>query len=143
MNPNHAIAGFLVSLTLFGLAGCQTADANHNGDLGVSSVQFQDIAIPAGLKLVERFHESHSREVAGWRFGHYEYVGQTTMPEACAHVLERMPQHDWKVVVDDASQANARHLQFKRGAYVVDYRLDRIDGQTQLVVEYDTQFESL
>ena len=129
--------------TLLGLlfAACESTETNHSGDLGTSAVQFQDIVVPQGLKLVERFAESHSREAAGWRYGHFEYVGQTTIQEACSHLLDRMPQHSWQLVSDKSDDPKTRHIQFKRGAYVVDYRLERNFGETHMVVDYDTKIE--
>ena len=142
MNTQLVIRGTFSALLALGLGACSTVDAdNPSGDLGISAVQFQDLAIPAGMKLVERFHESHSREAAGWRYGHFEYVGQTTVPEACNYLLERMPQHRWEPTADEAVEASSRRLQFKRGAYVVDYRFERIDGETHLVIDYDTKVE--
>ncbi|MEQ1631402.1 MAG: hypothetical protein ABL997_03450 [Planctomycetota bacterium] len=141
MNSNFAIRGVFSILLAFGCGACQSVETDHSGDLGTSAVQFQDLAVPAGMKLVERFHESHSREAGGWRYGHFEYVGQTTLQEACSHLLDRMPQHGWAPVVDDASQATVRRLQFKRGSYVVDYRLERIDGETHMVIDYDTKVD--
>ena len=141
MNLNFAICGLLSVLLAFGFGACQSVETDHSGDLGTSAVQFQDLAVPAGMKLVERFHESHSREAGGWRYGHFEYIGQTTLQDACAHLLDRMPQHNWQLSTDDASQVAVRHLQFKRGTYVVDYRLERIDGETHMVINYDTKVE--
>lgn len=143
MNTQLVLRGTFSALLALGLGACSTVDTdNPSGDLGISAVQFQDVAIPAGMKLVERFHESHSREAAGWRYGHFEYVGQTTLPEACNYLLERMPQHRWQPTADEAVEASTRRLQFKRGAYVVDYRFERIDGETHLVIDYDTKVEA-
>ena len=52
-----------------------------------------------------------------------------------------MPNHNWQLTADSASEPNVRQLQFKRGAYVVDYRLERIHGETHMVVDYDTKIE--
>lgn len=142
MNSILALRGALVALLGLVLAACESTEIQHSGDLGTSAVQFQDVVVPTGLKLVERFAESHSREAAGWRYGHFEYVGQTTIKEAADHLLERMPQHSWQVAADNASDPQLRHIQFKRGAYVVDYRLERIHGETHMVVDYDTKIEA-
>lgn len=141
MNSHLALRGAQILVLGLALAACESTEIQHSGDLGTSAVQFQDVVVPAGLKLVERFVESHSREAAGWRYGHFEYVGQTQIKEACDHLLDRMPQHSWQVTSDDASNPQVRHIQFKRGAYVVDYRLERIHGETHMVVDYDTKIE--
>jgi hypothetical protein len=52
-----------------------------------------------------------------------------------------MPQHSWQLVSDKSDDPKTRHIQFKRGAYVVDYRLERNFGETHMVVDYDTKIE--
>jgi hypothetical protein len=141
MNQNLAIRGLQILALGLALAACESNEIQHNGDLGITVVQFADAPVPEGLKLVERFYESHSREEAGWRYGHFEYVGQTQIKEACDYLLQRMPNHNWQLTADSASEPNVRQLQFKRGAYVVDYRLERIHGETHMVVDYDTKIE--
>lgn len=128
---------FLTGLLLLG--ACATSESV---DHGVSSVQFQDVAVPDGMKLVDRFHESHSREVAGWRYGHFEYVGQAQLQDACSHVLQRMPQHMWQLALDESPDASVRRLRFERGRYVADYTLQRVDGVTHMKIDYTTQIEN-
>ncbi len=54
---NHHLALRWSAPALLGLllVACESTETNHSGDLGTSAVQFQDIVVPQGLKLVERF----------------------------------------------------------------------------------------
>lgn len=134
--------GLLATIALALSTGCQSTDNPGGGDRGVAAVQFQDVVVPDGMKLIDQYHESHSREEAGWRFGHFVYVGQPPIQDACSHLLLRMPQHLWRLSADEATAENARKLRFERGRYVADYSLQRIDGVTHMVIDYRTEIES-
>ncbi len=124
------------------LGSCASTEGTGDGDRGVSAVQFQDVVVPDGMKLLDQFHESHSRETGGWRFGHFEYIGSPPVQDACAHLLLRMPQHLWRLATDESPTDSTRKLRFERGRYVADYMLQRIDGVTHMVIDYQTQIES-
>jgi hypothetical protein len=124
------------------LAACASTETTGSGDHGVSAVQFQDVVVPDGMALVDRFHESYSREEAGWRLGHFEYVGQPRVEDACSHLLLRMPQHHWRLASDETSEDKTRKLRFERGRYVAKYTLQRIDGVTHMVIDYSTEIPS-
>ena len=132
---------FLLLSILLASPACKTAEQEAAVDHGVSAVQFQDLVVPDGMKLVDRYHESHSREEAGWRFGHYVYTGPPQVDDACSHLLLRMPQHSWRVVGDDHPDAATRKLTFARGRYVADYTIHRQDGLTEMVIDYRTEIE--
>lgn len=129
-------------MALLLLGSCAATGDGKDGDRGVSVVQFQDVVVPDGMTLVDRFYESHSREEAGWRFGHFVYVGQPQLQDACAHLLQRMPQHLWRLASDETPEEATRKLRFERGRYVADYTLQRVDGVTHMVIDYRTQIES-
>ena len=131
-----ALLGLLV------LGACATSEGENSGDRGVSAVQFQDVVVPDGMALVDRFHESHSREESGWRFGHFEYVGQPRIEDACSHLLLRMPQHSWRLAADETPDEQTRRLRFERGRYVANYTLQRLDGVTHMVIDYRTEVAS-
>ena len=67
--------------------------------------------------------------------------GTPALTAAAVAELRKALHADWQLSTDDASQVAVRHLQFKRGTYVVDYRLERIDGETHMVIDYDTKVE--
>lgn len=123
---------------LFALSGCQSQPGD-DGDYGVSAVQFQDVVVPDGMALIDKHYESHSREEAGWRYGHYEYKGTPQVSDACSYLLTRMPQHNWQLVSDDQPTENARKLRFQRGRYVADYLVERTEGSTRMVIDYRTE----
>ena len=58
------------------------------------------------------------------------------------HLLLRMPQHLWKLAADETPADGSRKLRFERGRYVANYTLQRIDGVTHMVIDYDTNIES-
>ena len=107
----------------------------------MSAVQFQDVVVPAGLVLRDAAHESHSRVEAAWRKGHFIYSGQTSVQSAIAYVRERMPQHNWTMVAEEQAEESGTRLRFERGVYSAEYVFNRADGATQMVVDYDTQFQ--
>ncbi len=108
---------------------------------GVSAVQFQDVVVPAGMQLRDSAHESHSRVEASWRKAHFIYSGQTPVQSAVSYVRERMPQHNWTMVAEEQVEEAGVKIRFERGIYSAEYVFSRADGATQMVVDYDTQFQ--
>ncbi|MFY9344848.1 MAG: hypothetical protein WAT39_20310 [Planctomycetota bacterium] len=108
---------------------------------GVSAVQFQDVVVPSGLRLRDDAHESYSREEAGWRQGHFVYVGQTDASTAADYVRGRMPQHGWTKVQDEADGEGGFRLGFHRDVYRAAYSLRRGEGFTTMVVDYTTDYQ--
>ena len=123
-------------LLLFG--ACQTAEAKHA--FGVSAVQFQDVVVPSGFKLRDAGHESYSREEAGWRQAHLVYLGTVKIEDAMGYVRQRMPQHNWTVVTEEALPESEVRLRFERGVYSADYIFSAREGSTQMIVDYKTDF---
>ena len=121
------------------VSGCASPDPTTA--YGVSAVQFQDVVVPAGLQLRDAAHESHSRVEAAWRKAHFIYSGQTTVQAAASYVRERMPQHNWTMVGEEPVEESGVKLRFERGVYSAEYVFSRADGATQMVVDYDTQFQ--
>lgn len=140
---NHRFLGVLSACVLVFLGGCESTDPSAaSADDGVVAVQFQDVVVPDGMLIHDKFSESYSREEQGWRSGHFVYSGDLTIEEACTHVLHRMPQHAWSLVTDDKNVENARRLKFARGRSTVEYALERQDGVTHMVIDYKTQIPS-
>lgn len=138
MSPR--LSGAVALLVLLGLAACKGAGEPANQGLGVTAVQFQDVAVPDGFLLKDDLHESYSREDQGWRHGHFVYTHNTAkLDDACAHLRARMPQHNWLIVGDERPDEASRVLKFTRGRYTVEYRLQRQDGVTRMVVDYQTE----
>ena len=127
----------LVALTVF--AGACETTADREGQ-GVHAVQFQDVVVPTGFRLQDQAHESHSREEANWRQGHFVYSGPTGLEEALGYVKQRMPQHSWRIVAEEAVGETGKRLLFERGIYSAEYTFQRRDGSTQMVVVYTTDY---
>ena len=124
------------SLLFFGLlAAC----ANSIQDLGVEAIQPKDVVVPNGLRLRTEQVQSHSRQAGNWRYADLYYTGQTKVAAACAHLLDRMPQHRWQLVEDSQPAEGQRNLTFVRGPYTADYQLKRVDGVTRMTVEIRTE----
>lgn len=119
------------------LVGCQS---DASGTFGVESRQFQDVVVPAGFRLSDRAHESYSREDASSRQGHFLYMGSMRIEEATAYVLQRMPQHSWRLIDEAKTEDDSVRLRFERGIYAADYVFRRDEGTTQMVVDYSTDY---
>ena len=79
---------------------------------------------------------------ASYRMGHFVYTGSTRREEAVTYVRQRMPQHSWVLVADDAVDQNTNRLRFVRGYYSAEYKFTRMDGRMQMVVDYRTDYTS-
>ena len=121
--------------------GACTGPASQDGD-GVNSVQFRDMVIPSGLRLIDAAHESHSAATGQWRHGRFVYGGLVEPDEAAAYVRQQMPRHNWELVKDETTSKHPRTttMRYVRGQYVAEYVIARIDGRTQMVIEYDTDY---
>jgi hypothetical protein len=119
------------------LAACAT-DASG----GVTAVQFQDVVVPNGMRLKNEGQASYSTEAATYRKGRFEYVGSTDLEAAASYVRERMPQHSWTKLRDEAAAEAGLHILFERGIYRADYTFTRSDGVTVMVVDYTTNYTS-
>jgi hypothetical protein len=126
----------LASLAL--LAACETRDPTRS--YGVGAAQYQDVVVPAGLKLREEGQESYSRDEAGWRQAHLVYTGQTRVDEATNYVRQRMPQHNWTMVGSEELEGGVVKLRFERSVYTAEYTFVRADGATRMVVDYATDY---
>lgn len=136
----------MIGSTLLAAFVCGSAcvETVARGEDGVQAVQFKDMVVPAGLRLLDDSHQSHSVETSGWRQGRFVYSGLVQPAEAASYVRERMPLHNWELVKDETTAVEpvTTTMRFLRGYYVAEYRFTRVDGRTQLVVDYDTDYTS-
>ncbi|MBX3462633.1 MAG: hypothetical protein KF830_05650 [Planctomycetes bacterium] len=123
-------------LALLGACQSEANQANH----GVAATQFQDMVVPAGLRLRDSANESYSRQEASWRLGHFVYEGTGSVEAAVNYVRQRMPQHNWSKVRDEVAEGEVSHLGFERGIYSADYTFQRRDGITRMTVDYRTDY---
>jgi hypothetical protein len=130
---------FWASCLLLLGAACQTPEAKHA--FGVSAVQFQDVVVPSGFQLRETGHESYAREEAGWRQAHLVYHGSIKLEDAMGYVRQRMPQHNWTSLTEEALPDSGVRLRFERGIYSADYTFSSSrEGATQMIVDYKTDY---
>ncbi len=131
----------VVALALCAAAALPSCSSwNEAEDTGVAAIQFQDMVVPEGFRLIDDAHQSHSRQEGDWRLGHFLYTGHPTIADAVAYVRQRMPQHNWQLELDDVKDAAQAKLRFARGRYVVDYAFLRQEGTTQMIVDYQTDY---
>jgi hypothetical protein len=132
------VLSLLVALSF--VPACRT---DVSGLDGVGSRQFQDVVVPSGFALRDRAHESYSREEGSWRQGHFVYTGSTRVAEAARYVKLRMPQHGWALIGPEPAtdgDIEKAEMRFERGSYSAVYLIERRDGSTRIVVDYDTDY---
>ena len=106
----------------------------------VSAAQFSDIPVPAGFRIVDAHHESHSLALgSSYRFGVYRYLGNTPVETSVTYVLERMPQHAWTLVERHGQGTDAQRMVFQREDYRAEYRIHRQESRTLIDVDVRTQ----
>lgn len=117
------------------LAACAGTRAT---DLGIQSVQFEDVRVPTRMRLVAEDARSHSVSVGSdYRYGDFEYVGSVPI-EACADYLaQTMPQHRW-TLVEDTGGGPERTIRFERGIYDATYTIERKESTTRMTVALRT-----
>ncbi len=134
--PHSSRRAGLVALAAV-LAACAT---DPGANEGVTAVQFQDVVVPNGMRLKAAGHESASIDASGYRQARFEYVGQADVQVAADYVRERMPQHNWAKVTDEAVAEVGQKIRFERGIYRADYTFARSEGLTIMVVDYSTDY---
>ncbi|HLU39626.1 MAG TPA: hypothetical protein VK081_09580 [Planctomycetota bacterium] len=104
----------------------------------VSAAQFQDIPVPAGFRLVDARHESHSLALGEYRFGVFRYVGSGSVDSAASYVMERMPQHAWTLVERHGEGTDSQRIVFERDDYTAEYRVRLEESRTLIDVDVRT-----
>jgi len=51
-----------------------------------------------------------------------------------------MPLHNWELVADEAKDASATRLHYRRGYYCAEYTFTLSEGRTHMVVDYTTDY---
>lgn len=106
--------------------------------IDISAAQFQDLPIPAGFRIIDRHHESHSLALGRYRFGVYRYLGSAPVDASVGYVLDRMPQHAWALSERDGQGTDAQRLLFERDDHRVEYRIHRQESRTLIDVDVRT-----
>lgn len=130
----------VLTLLTFGLVitGCELFEGEPKTNHGVSNAQFSDIPVPAGMKLLDHQNQSHSVQAGDYRFGEFVYTGSIPLHDASSYMMQRMPQHNWKLVADEVPTPESRMLRFERGNYVAECRFLRESATTRMDVKVTT-----
>ena len=120
------------------LASACTPVSMIDRKIEVSAAQYQDVPVPAGFRIIDRQHESHSLSVDRYRFGTFHYLGSSPVDTAVSYVLERMPQHAWSLLERDGQGSDAQRMVFEREDYRVEYRVRRQESRTFIDVDLRT-----
>lgn len=124
----------LISVAL--IASACTPVSMIDRKIEVSAAQFQDIPVPAGFRIIDGRHESHSLALGqGYRFGVYRYMGSSPVEATVSYVLERMPQHAWSLTERDGQGTDAQRMVFQREDYRAEYKIRRQESRTLLDVD--------
>ena len=109
-------------------------------DDGVSAVQWDDIPAPDGMRLMEQFHKSHTRQIGKWRHGDLHYSGTLPVAEVSSYLQERMPQHSWELIGHETDgDGDHEKLSFRRGKDVAECSVVRsTNATTTLMIKVRT-----
>lgn len=110
------------------LAGC-AHNASPFGppwDDGVSAVQPEDIAVPEGMKLLDRNHMSDVRESGSYRYANLTYEGYTPVSQVASYLLENVPLRNYRLESRTSPSPGHERLRFRRGPYVLDCSISRV-----------------
>lgn len=138
-----AFLGKTLALAILAFAPCSLLSgcaSEPQPDETVTASQFKDVVVPAGLRLVDDAHQSHSVEASSWRLGHFVYAGTMRRDDAVSYVRQRMPQHNWVLAGEEAIDENTTRLLFTRGHYAAEYKFHRLEGRLRMVVDYRTDY---
>ena len=133
MNPKSPI---LVLVLL--LAGCthNSSTYGHHWDSGVSAIQPEDLAVPKGMKLVERDHISNARESGTYRYADLTYEGTLPPTQVANYLLENLPLRNYHLEAQETPAKGQQTLRFRRGAYVLDCTIGRPKASQRTVLVY-------
>lgn len=108
--------------------------------IAVSVEQFQDLPVPADFRLREDRHQSHSQRIGSeYRYADLVYAGNEEIDDVVSYVIERMPQHAWKLISRQGETTADQVLTFERDVYNARYRVWRTESATMLSVELRTR----
>lgn len=120
-------------------AACQGATATLVApeDYGTSAIQFDDVPIPAGLRLATSPASSHSHAVGTFRHGDFEYSGHVPIERVVEYMRNRMAVHAWELVGFETTET-ATDLTFTRRPYEVVCRVFEESALTKMRVSIRT-----
>ena len=117
------------------LPGC-IIDADSHPDI-VNAVQPKDIPVIDGMDLKTHLLASDTLEIGDYKYANLVYEGVVPVVQVAAHLLERMPQHSYRLVGEDRSR-DLERLEFQRGRYTAVCTIRRDEYVTRLEIELRT-----
>lgn len=143
-------AGLVFAPIVLALAACETYDYATSRDLGdpdsteLRPLQFDDIPVPYGFRLVDRLNESLTYEAGAMRVGRLEYRGEGLRPEAVADFYRtQMPltPNGW-TFDHESDQGGQWTLHFSKRHNLCVVSVSRKYSTTYIIVQVDTVNES-
>ncbi len=129
---------FLLAATAFLVACSQHGFSIPYSDDGVSAGQPKDLPVPSGMRLLDRYHQSHSRESGSYRYAHMVYEGSLPMARVASYLLENLPAREYQFQSKESLGHEHEVLHFTRGPYSLECTIRRKEAVTRL--EYDLRF---
>lgn len=127
----------LVSLAIL-LAGCVGPVASVEDSSGVTAVQFADVPVPAGMRLIAG-HESHSFQVGDFRHGDFHYSGSVPRADVASYMTRRMALHGWSQVGEAPPDAGILDLKFARHPHTARCEIWQESSVTHLRIAVRTE----
>ena len=128
-----------ILVTALLLAGC----AQNAGSYGVTAIQPEDLAVPKGMRLIERDHTSHVRESGAYRFANLTYEGSLSPTQVASYLLENLPLRNYQLEAKETPGKGQENLRFRRGAYVLHCTIQRQEAShsTKLIYKLRTHLK--
>ncbi len=131
-----------ILVTALLLVGCAQSAGSYGPhlDSGVSAIQPEDIAVPKGMKLVERHHTSHVRESGSYRYADLTYEGSLRPAQVASYLLKNLPLRNYQLEAKESPDEGQEKLTFCRGPYVLECTIQRqeLKQGTRLVYKLRT-----
>ena len=102
------------------------------------AVQPRDIPVPAGMELKTYNHASNTLEVGEYRYADLVYEGETPAIQVASYLLQRMPQHSYRLVSDERIAKDHLKYVFERGPYRTECIIRGLEFWTRLEIRLRT-----
>ncbi len=129
----------LCAASLALLFGCANNNGNRaSGPGSVSSLQFDDMAVPDGMTLLTDIAKSHSYSSGEYRKGDFEYYGGVSVVDAVSYTCDRMKLDRWSLRSEKAETLDIAELIFSKTPYTTTYKIWKDGSVTRMTVQYRT-----
>ena len=139
----------LVGLVLLGITTGCAAPGSSDSDLGspdsvhFTKTQFEDIPVPYGYQMMERFNDSLAYERENMRIGRTKYRGRReSLDEVKAFYREHMSEYHGWTFEQENEEENVQVLSFGKSPYACDIKIYQKENYNYIEVRMDTIHES-